>query len=81
MRRWYLKTVDLVALLSLIVNTTLLANAHFSLVTVLGNGSDKTGAGHVVPPDLVCLWNHPRNYRAACQRYYGTGAHWSPLTS
>ena len=41
MRRWYLKTVDLVAFLSLIVNTTLLANAHFFLVTFLGNGSDK----------------------------------------
>lgn len=41
MRRRYLKTVDLVAFLSLIVNTTLLANAHFFLVTFLGNGSDK----------------------------------------
>jgi len=41
MRRWYLKTVDLVAFLSLIVNTTLLANAHFFLFTVLGKGSDK----------------------------------------
>jgi|CXWL01.1.fsa_nt_gi O-antigen/teichoic acid export membrane protein len=40
-RRWYLKTVDLVAFLSLIVNTTLLANAQFFLVTFLGNGSDK----------------------------------------
>lgn len=41
MRRWYLKTVDLVAFISLIVNATLLANAHFFLVTFLGNGSDK----------------------------------------
>jgi len=41
MRRWYLKTVDLVAFVSLIVNITLLANAHFVLVTLLGNGTDK----------------------------------------
>jgi lipopolysaccharide exporter len=41
MRRWYLKTVDLVALLALVVNTTLLANAHFFLVTFLGDGTDK----------------------------------------
>ena len=41
MKRWYLKTVDLVAFLSLIVNTMLLANAHFFLVTFLGNGNDK----------------------------------------
>ena len=41
MRRWYLKTVDLVAFLSLIINTTLLANAPYFLVTVLGNGSEK----------------------------------------
>ena len=41
MKRWYLKTVDLVAFLSLIVNTTLLANAHYFLVTFLGNGTDK----------------------------------------
>ena len=41
MRRWYLKTMDLVAFLSLIVNATLLANAHFFLVTFLGKGTDK----------------------------------------
>jgi O-antigen/teichoic acid export membrane protein len=41
MRRWYLKTVDLVAFLSLIINTTLLANAPYVLVTILGNGSEK----------------------------------------
>lgn len=41
MRRWYLKTVDLVAFVSVVANATLLANAHFFLVTFLGKGSNK----------------------------------------
>ena len=40
-RRWYLKTVDLVAFVAVVANTTLLANAHFFLVTFLGKGTDK----------------------------------------
>ena len=41
MRRWYLKTLDLVCFVSVIANTTLLSNAHFFLVTFLGKGSNK----------------------------------------
>lgn len=41
MRRWYLKTVDMVGFVAVVVNTTLLANAHFFLVTFLGKGTDK----------------------------------------
>jgi O-antigen/teichoic acid export membrane protein len=41
MRRWYLKTLDLVGFVSVIANTTLLTNAHFFLVTFLGKGSSK----------------------------------------
>ena len=40
-RRWYLKTVDLVGFIALVANTALLANAHFFLVTLLGKGSNK----------------------------------------
>jgi len=40
-RRWYLKTVDLVGFIALIANATLLANAHFFLVTLLGKGTGK----------------------------------------
>ena len=41
MRRWYLKTVDLVAFVAVVANTALLANTHFFLVTFLGKGTDK----------------------------------------
>jgi O-antigen/teichoic acid export membrane protein len=41
MRRWYLKTVDLVAFISVVANTALLANAHSFLVIFLGKGTDK----------------------------------------
>ena len=41
LRRWYLKTVDLVAFIAVIANTALLANAHFFLVTFLGKGTSK----------------------------------------
>jgi O-antigen/teichoic acid export membrane protein len=40
-RRWYLKTIDLVAFIAVVANTTLLVNSHFFLVTFLGKGSDK----------------------------------------
>jgi lipopolysaccharide exporter len=40
-RRWYLKTIDLVAFIAVVANTALLANAHFFLVTLLGKGSGK----------------------------------------
>jgi lipopolysaccharide exporter len=41
MRRWYLKTVDLVGFIGVIANTALLANVHFFLVTFLGKGTGK----------------------------------------
>ena len=41
MRRWYLKTLDLVAFVAVVANTTLLANAHAFLVIFLGKGTDK----------------------------------------
>jgi O-antigen/teichoic acid export membrane protein len=40
-RRWYLKTVELVAFIAVVANTALFANAHFFLVTFLGKGTDK----------------------------------------
>ncbi|PWT70883.1 MAG: hypothetical protein C5B60_11625 [Chloroflexi bacterium] len=55
MRHWYLKAVDLVAFLSLIVNTTLLANAHYFLVTVLGAGSDKW-APATLSLEILCIY-------------------------
>ena len=41
MRRWYLKTIELVSFVAVIANTVLLANAPFFLVTVLGKGTNK----------------------------------------
>jgi O-antigen/teichoic acid export membrane protein len=41
MRRWYLKTVDLVAFVGVVANTALLANTRFFLVTFLGKGTGK----------------------------------------
>jgi O-antigen/teichoic acid export membrane protein len=41
MRRWFLKTVDLVALVAVAVNSVLFVNAHYFLVTLLGKGSSK----------------------------------------
>jgi lipopolysaccharide exporter len=55
MKRWYLKTVDLVAFIALIVNTTLLANAHFFLVTFLGNGTDKWLPA-ILPFEILCVY-------------------------
>jgi lipopolysaccharide exporter len=55
MKRWYLKTVDLVAFIALIANTTLLANAHFFLVTFLGNGTDKWLPA-ILPLEILCVY-------------------------
>ena len=41
MRRWYLKTIDLVAFVAVVANTALLANAHAFLVIFLGKGTGK----------------------------------------
>ena len=41
LRRWYLKTVDLVAFIAVVANTSLLANAHSFLAVFLGKGTDK----------------------------------------
>lgn len=40
-RRWYLKTLDLVAFIAVSANAALLANSHFFLVTFLGKGTGK----------------------------------------
>lgn len=40
MRRWYLKTIDLVAFIAVVANTALLVNAHYFLI-FLGKGTDK----------------------------------------
>ncbi len=39
--RWYLKTVELVAFIAVVINASLFANAHDFLVTFLGKGTDK----------------------------------------
>lgn len=41
MRRWFLKTIDLVALIAAAVNSALFVNAHYFLVTFLGKGTSK----------------------------------------
>jgi O-antigen/teichoic acid export membrane protein len=41
MRRWYLKTVDLMVFVAVVANTALLANVNFFLITFLGKGTDK----------------------------------------
>lgn len=40
-RRWYLKSVELVAFIAVVINAALFTNAHFFLVTFLGKGTDK----------------------------------------
>jgi lipopolysaccharide exporter len=54
-RRWYLKTVDLVAFVAVVANTALLANAHFFLVTLLGKGTDKWLPA-VVALRILCVY-------------------------
>ena len=41
MRRWYLKTIDLAALIAAAVNASIFANAHYFLLTFLGKGTPK----------------------------------------
>ncbi len=41
MRRWYLKTIDLITLIAAAVNTALFANVHYFLLTFLGKGTNK----------------------------------------
>jgi lipopolysaccharide exporter len=41
MRRWYLKTIDLAALIAVAVNTSLFVNVHYFLLTFLGRGTPK----------------------------------------
>ena len=55
MRRWYLKTEDLVAFVAVIANTTLLANTHFFLVTFLGKGTDKWMPA-ATPLKILCIY-------------------------
>jgi PST family polysaccharide transporter/lipopolysaccharide exporter len=55
MRRWYLKTIDLVAFVAVVANTALLANARFFLVTFLGKGTDKWLPA-LWPLQILCLY-------------------------
>jgi O-antigen/teichoic acid export membrane protein len=55
MRRWYLKTVDLVAFVAVVANTALLANAHFFLVTFLGKGTGKWLPA-ATPLKILCIY-------------------------
>lgn len=55
LRRWYLKTVDLTAFVSVIANTSLLINAHWFLVTFLGKGSDKWLPAQVAL-QILCIY-------------------------
>lgn len=55
MRRWYLKTLDLVTFVAVVANTALLANAHFFLVTFLGKGTDKWLPA-TVPLEILCVY-------------------------
>jgi lipopolysaccharide exporter len=41
MRRWYLKTIDLAALIAAAINASIFANAHYFLLTFLGKGTPK----------------------------------------
>jgi O-antigen/teichoic acid export membrane protein len=55
MRRWYLKTVDLYGFVAVVVNTALLANAHFFLVTFLGKGTQKWMPA-ALSLEILCLY-------------------------
>jgi len=54
MRRWYLKTIDLVAFIAVVANTALLANTHFFLA-FLGKGTDKW-APAATSLRILCLY-------------------------
>lgn len=55
MRRWYLKTVDLMVFVAVVANTALLANIHFFLVTFLGKGTDKWLPA-ATPLKILCVY-------------------------
>jgi O-antigen/teichoic acid export membrane protein len=55
MRRWYLKTVDMVEFVAVVANTALLANVHFFLVTFLGKGTGKWLPA-AAPLRILCLY-------------------------
>ena len=55
MRRWYLKTVDLMVFVAVVANTSLLANVHFFLVTFLGKGTDKWLPA-ATPLKILCVY-------------------------
>jgi PST family polysaccharide transporter len=55
MRRWYLKTIDLVALIAVVINSTLLVNAHYFLITFLGKGSGKWIPAEA-PLKILCVY-------------------------
>jgi O-antigen/teichoic acid export membrane protein len=55
MRRWYLKTVDLMVFVAVVANTALLANVHFFLVTFLGKGTDKWLPA-AMPLKILCVY-------------------------
>jgi lipopolysaccharide exporter len=54
-RRWYLKTLDLVAFFAVVANTALLANAHLFLVTFLGKGTNKWVPA-TVSLEILCVY-------------------------
>lgn len=54
MRRWYLKTIDLVAFVAVVGNGTLLVNAHYFL-TFMGKGTDKWAPAEL-SLRLLCLY-------------------------
>ena len=55
MRRWYLKTLDLVGFVAVVANTALLANVHFFLVTFLGKGTGKWLPA-ATPLKILCVY-------------------------
>lgn len=53
-RRWYLKTIDLVAFIAVVANTALLVNTHFFLA-FLGKGTDKWAPAEL-SLKLLCVY-------------------------
>ncbi len=58
-RRWYLKTLDLVALIAVVINSALIFNAHHFLVTFLGKGSNKWIPAEAVL-QILCIYGMMR---------------------
>lgn len=59
LRRWYLKTLDLVAFIAVVANTSLFANTHAFLVVFLGKGTDKWIPAAAVM-QILCLYGFIR---------------------